>query len=351
MEVGFTTTEPLDLKVDALVLPHFDQEPFGPFLVRIDEALGGELSGVVRTGDASPSLAGRMVLPTLGRIRTPRILLMGLGRRAELDPYRLRNAYEIAGRKLKGGARRLGVVVEPGLLAALGGDGAAAVRAVVTGIAMGNCETDEWRADSPRPGAIESVQILGIPDNGPTLAEVARKAEIVAAFANRCRTWQWQPSNFLTPTQMGREAAEMAKEVGLECTVLEKPELEALGMGLLLGVARGSHEPPCVVVLRYRPKHEDAGAPTLGLVGKGITFDSGGTSLKPATRMGLMKADMSGGASVVAAMGAISLLKAPISVIGVVPLTENMPGGAALKPGDIIRALDGRSVEIINTDA
>ena len=154
----------------------------------------------------------------------------------------------------------------------------------------------------------------------------------------------------MTPSEFARRAAALASDGGVKVEILDEHRIEELGMGLLLGVARGSSEPPRLMVFRHDPPGAPAG-PVLGLVGKGITFDTGGISIKPADGMERMKDDMAGGAAVACAMRAISLLQAPIRVVGVVPATENMPGGRAIKPGDILKSAAGKTVEVINTDA
>jgi leucyl aminopeptidase len=159
-----------------------------------------------------------------------------------------------------------------------------------------------------------------------------------------------EPGNALTPREFASRTAALASEAGVDVEILDERQIEALGMGLLLGVARGSAEPPRLIVFRYNPPGAPE-KPVLGLVGKGITFDTGGISIKPAEKMEQMKDDMAGGAAVACAMRAIALLKAPMRVIGVVPTTENMPGGRAVKPGDVLKSAAGKTVEVINTDA
>jgi len=158
-----------------------------------------------------------------------------------------------------------------------------------------------------------------------------------------------EPSNFMTPTDMAENAMKMATEVGLECTVMDRQEMQDLGMGALLSVSQGSQQPPKFIVLKYLG--DPSSTKAVGLVGKGITFDSGGISLKPADNMGEMKTDMAGGATVMAALRAIAQLKVRLNVMALVPATENLPGGRALKPGDIVRAMNGKTIEIITTDA
>jgi leucyl aminopeptidase len=182
------------------------------------------------------------------------------------------------------------------------------------------------------------------------LEPAVHRGRVLAECTNLARALGNEPSNVLTPRELARRAELAADGTTLSVTVLDEAEIRARGMGLLLGVAQGSAEPPRVILLEHNPPGAPA-HPVLGLVGKGITFDTGGISIKPADGMERMKVDMAGGAAVIGAMRAAALLGAPIRVIGVVPTTENMPGGRALKPGDVIRGASGKTVEVINTDA
>jgi leucyl aminopeptidase len=178
------------------------------------------------------------------------------------------------------------------------------------------------------------------------------RGRLLAECSNLARDLANEPGNALTPREFARRACAIAAEGGVQTEILDEDRIAQLGMGLLLGVARGSNEPPRLMVFRHDPPGSpNLGGPVLGLVGKGITFDAGGISIKPADGMERMKDDMAGGAAVACAMRAISLLQAPIRVIGVVPATENMPGGRAIKPGDILKSAAGKTVEVINTDA
>ena len=172
----------------------------------------------------------------------------------------------------------------------------------------------------------------------------------MATSANLARELSNEPANILTPATFADRALVLVSEQGVDVEVIEGEAIQGLGMGMLLGVAQGSVEPPRVMVMRHTPANAP-GAPVLGLVGKGVTFDSGGISIKPADGMDRMKHDMAGGAAVVGAMRAIGALQLPVRVIGVVPMTENMPGGRATKPGDILTSASGKTVEVVNTDA
>jgi leucyl aminopeptidase len=182
------------------------------------------------------------------------------------------------------------------------------------------------------------------------LDAAVERGRVLGEYSNVARELANEPGNRLTPRIFADRASAIAHAAGLQVEVLDESRIAALNMGLLLGVARGSQEPPRVVVMRHEPQGA-ARDVLLGLVGKGITFDTGGISIKPAENMDKMKDDMSGGAAVIAAMAAIARLKAPVRCVGVVPMTENMPGGKAVKPGDILTSAAGKTVEILNTDA
>jgi leucyl aminopeptidase len=210
-------------------------------------------------------------------------------------------------------------------------------------------EPDKYHTSDKTESHLESM-ILAAGDGD--LEEVKRgvdRGRIVAEAANFAREVINEPSNVLTPTELARRAEETAKDYGLEFEALDEAQMKELGMGALLGVAQGSAEPAKLIVMRYTPKSESK--ETIAIVGKGITFDTGGISIKPADGMEKMKYDMAGGATTIAAMRAIAQLKPEVNVLGIVPATENMPGGRAQRPGDVVRAMTGKTIEVINTDA
>jgi leucyl aminopeptidase len=196
---------------------------------------------------------------------------------------------------------------------------------------------------------IDSAELI-FPGGDKSLERAIERGRVLGECSNVARELANEPSNALTPRIFADRAADLAKAAGLTVEILDETKIGQLGMGLLLGVAQGSLEPPRVIVLKHEPKGAPA-SPVLGLIGKGITFDTGGISIKPADGMERMKDDMSGGAAVICAMRAISLLKAPIKVIGIVPASENMPGSRAIKPGDVLTGASGKTVEVVNTDA
>ena len=228
---------------------------------------------------------------------------------------------------------------------------AGAVQAAAEGLALSLFSADTYKSGERAPAPLSEMVILaGSRQDSAALAAAAERGRILGESCNIARELSNEPSNVLTPAVFADRAAEISRAAGLQVDILDERAIAALGMGLLLGIAKGSAEPPRVIVMRHTP-NAAPGAPVLGLVGKGVTFDTGGISIKPADGMERMKDDMAGGAAVICAMRAISLLKAPMNVIGVVPTTENMPGGRAVKPGDVLTSASGKTVEVINTDA
>ncbi len=236
--------------------------------------------------------------------------------------------------------RELTIAIPDGL------DPAAAARALVEGAYIGDFDPDTYRSDR-KDQSIEQLNIVG---GGSAVEAALREGVILGEAQNFTRSLVNEPGNVMTPTVLGQKAAEMCGQYGLKCEVYGAEKLKELKMGAFWAVAKGSQEPPALIVMTYEPAKAPAG-PVLGLVGKGITFDTGGISIKGADGMEKMKYDMAGGATMIGAMQAIAQLKPAVKVIGIVCAAENMPSGTAMKPGDIEIAMSGKSIEIINTDA
>jgi leucyl aminopeptidase len=287
--------------------------------------------------------SGYRKLSTLHPDEPWRALVVGLGKREEMDAERARVAAALAAKE----AGELGA----GSLAWLlpdSEDDAAVAAGLVTGTILGDYRFDRFRSadpDDPPPPAIESLTLLAPAD----LLDAAEAARIVAEAQNRARDLQSLPSNVATPSFLGRHAREIASAHATVTTdVLGRKQIEEKGMGGLIAVSQGSEEEPKLIVTRYAG---GGSGPTLGLVGKGVTFDTGGISLKPSASMHEMKMDMSGAAAVLEAVGAIAELGLPIDLVAVVPATENMPSGKAIKPGEVVTQYNGKTVEVNNTDA
>jgi leucyl aminopeptidase len=314
----------------------------------VDAALGGAIAGLMRAGEAKGAWGEQTLLHTLGRLPAARVLVLGLGKPEEFTADRVRTAAGEAARHLrKIGARRVASVVHG---AGAGGlDPAAAAQALVEGTRLGLYRFTAYKGNSEEPREIESLTLLEREAAKlPALRQAARRGNVLAEATNAARDLVNEPGNTLTPRELAARARAMARRTGLACRVLGPSEIARLGMGGLLGVARGSQEPAQLIVLQHRPR---ARGPHLGLIGKGITFDSGGISIKPAEKMEEMKFDMCGAAAVIGTMQAAAALELPVRITGLIPSTENLPGGRAYKPGDIITMMSGKTVEIVNTDA
>ena len=275
---------------------------------------------------------------------SPRIVVVGTGRAAELDAERIRNFASAGVRSLwRANVKKIAVVVPAGTP-----DADRAVQSVVEGVhyAMWRPEVHRTRDEERRLPAIESVVL--VTERAATKA-IARGAAVGEAV-NLQRRLANEPANRMTPAQMAAEARALATDAGLQIEILDEDRCRALGMGSYLSVAQGSHQPAKFIVMRYRGRKGTKGY-DVAFVGKGITFDSGGISIKPAENMHHMKADMTGAASVIAAIGAVARLGLAVNVLAVAPCTENLPGGGATKPGDVFTSMSGKTVEVINTDA
>ena len=331
MRVSATTQAPSTTAADTLTLFVFDGEDVAePVLQALLD------SGEARRSDGSLALA---------HAGSRRWLLAGLGKRERFDAEGARaGAARLARRAAELGAKSLCFELPQGF------DDEATAMAVVEGAILASYRFDRYKeppaSDAERSGALEELIISAPSDLTAALA----RAQVVAEAANAARTLQDTPSNDMTPTALAARARELAAELDtLTVEVEGREQITARGMGAFAAVARGSYEEPALITLRY--ESPDASGPTIGFIGKAVTFDTGGISIKPGDRMEEMKYDMSGGAVVIEAIGAIARLALPVRVIGVVGATENMPSGRSLKPGDIVRTLAGLSVEVNNTDA
>jgi len=216
---------------------------------------------------------------------------------------------------------------------------------------MGLFEPDKYRTKEKEQREIKRFEVVIDGADKGALQRGVERGRIIGESVNFTRDLANEPGGFMTPTILAQKAKEVSKEFGLSFDALDKKQMEKLGMGSLLGVAAGSDEPPKLIVMKYTPPRKQKSNELLALVGKGITFDSGGISLKPGENMELMKYDMTGAATVIGTMRAIAQLKPSIPVLGVAPCSENLPSGKATKPGDVLRAMTGKTIEVINTDA
>ena len=341
------TASSAEADVPLLAVPVFDAEQGA------DPVLPAELADAVASSYLRDDLKGKLGESVVayaeeeGGLR--RVLLLGAGKAAELGDEIVRRWAGHAVRAAESiGLGGLGLYL--GGMDGLGAEGAG--RSAAEGAVLAAWRFTEMKSaasDDEPPDPVTEVTLVADPAE---LDEVGRGAEsgaIIARAANFTRTLQSRPGNVATPTHLGDEAARMAEEHGLEVSVMGPDELLAENMHALLAVARGSDQEPRFIVLRHHGAPE--GDRPLVLVGKGLTFDAGGISLKPARGMQDMMFDMSGGAAVIGAMQAVADLQIPLNVVGLVPSSENLPSGSALKPGDIIRSREGKTIEVVNTDA
>ena len=276
-----------------------------------------------------------------GKLRAKRLVVAGAGERKKFTPNEMRDVAGAILRTLKSkGMKRITLAL--GEFSQQDEFG----RAAIEGAILGTFEPDHYKTDPKKnEQLVESFTIAGASQSA------ADQGRILGEAQNFTRSLANEPGNLLTPTRLAERAREMAGQQGLECDILDQKRMEELGMGALLGVSKGSDEPPALIVLSYRPAKAPGAKDHLGLVGKGVTFDTGGISIKPSEGMEKMKYDMSGGAAVLGAMQAIAQLKPAIAVTALIPTVENMPGSRAQRPGDIVTSMAGKTIEVLNTDA
>lgn len=336
--------------VDAIVLMlHEGGRELHGIAAVIDKALDGAIAGLLRDGEFAGKAKQQAMLHTHGRLKAKKVILGGLGPADKLTPDGLRQAAGNAATYARHQSAKTLATTTVGLdhdhLTP-----SQAAQAIIEGMLLALYRFDKYKTGDKEGKEITAITFAeGNRERAKTVQQDAEIGRILAESANFARDLVNHPANDMTPTILSEQAQQMAKECGLKCEVLDRKDMEKLGMGLLLGVAQGSDQPPKFIVLEHRGGKRNQGH--IVFVGKGITFDSGGISIKPAEGMERMKYDMSGGAAVIGALCAAARLKVPHNVIGLVPATENLPGGRATKPGDVHRAMNGKMAEIVNTDA
>ena len=327
----------------AVVLDRGDKDKTEAFVSSADKSVQQAAADILAAGDLTAKIFETTWLHKPAGLKAKRLLLIGGGKAKKFSASELRKLAGSAVRALKPRNLRSFAFAVPLDLSA-----DQAIRAVIEGAMVGDFDPDTYKSDR-RDQKIESVTVIASGEQ-TALQRALDEARILGESQNFTRDLVNEPSNRMTPTILADRARQMASEVGLKCEVYGADKIQELKMGAFWGVAQGSDEPPALIVLRYEPVGAP-GKPVLGLVGKGITFDTGGISIKPADGMEKMKYDMAGGATMLGAMRAIALMKPKVKVIGIVCATENMPSGKAQKPGDIQTAMSGKTIEIINTDA
>jgi leucyl aminopeptidase len=316
----------------------------------LDRALNGQIRQVMDDGDFQGKANETALLYTNGKIPAKRVLLVGLGKKEEYGLETIRTAAASAAIKV----RDLRIKNYSTLIPNMGQEESHLsdrAQAVVEGAILALYTYDELKTETSEDRKeVNSLTILVFDE--AQLAEVEGAAETgrqITTGVNLVRDLVNRPANHATPTILAQQAKQVAREFGLTFQVLAEEEMQKLGMGSLLAVAQGTEEPAKLVILEYNGDRDDLD--TIALVGKGITFDSGGISLKQAEGMKVCKGDMAGAAAVLGTMRVVAALNLPVHVVGLMPLAENMPGGRAYKPGDVVKAMNGKTIEVISTDA
>jgi leucyl aminopeptidase len=331
-----------EINEDVLVVFVFEGETPKDSLSSIDRVTAGAVSRACETGEITGRKEQWALVYSGGDHGPRRVLLFGLGKREETRFIDLQRAAGAAIRLLATrGVSSTTFLMRDGLDA----------RALVEGAALGNMEGDLLKTEPGDHRPLERLSVVSETAT-PGIKEAVRVGAIMAESTNLARLLAYEPGNIMTPTELARRAQEMALREGLAVETLSEAQIKDMGMGALIAVSRGSVEPATLTTLRYEPDPAtNPGNDLIALIGKGITFDSGGISIKPAQDMDEMKYDMGGGAAVIGAMQVIARLKPAIRVMGIIPASENLPSGRALKPGDVIRSLSGKTIEVVNTDA
>jgi len=345
VKITLVSAGPAELNVDALAVPVVTGQRLAGAALELDRVMGGVLSEMVVNAEFRGRIHEVLPIPAQGKIKPRRVILYGLGALHDLDGQRLRSAHhELVRASRTWGYKRMAILrTDP-----LGMD---SLKAVVEGSVMGTFERRSRQTGAaPERREIDEIVLAGF--------GTGREREVVAAqengeATNRAREWQNAPPNELTPDALAQEAMRIAQRHNMEIEILGPAELKSGGYNLLLGVGAGSAKPPRLIRVRHHGNHQEgtANGKTLAIIGKGITFDAGGISLKDPDHMSQMKDDMSGAAAVLSAIDVIASRKLPLDVMAVIAAAENMPGPTAQRPGDVMVSADGKTVEVVNTDA
>jgi leucyl aminopeptidase len=348
MQITLTTQPFASIETEALVTYVFeDADPVQGRIAEIDQLSTGLLRKLAKSGELTGKTLEMTLIHAPAGWKAARLLLVGAGKREQFSSAALRKSAGAALRYLKSrGVHSL-------LFAAREGDATEeSAQAITEGLIAADFESDKYKTDKKNDKSIDTVLVAGYSEIERAAGEKGlMRGRIIADSQNFARDLINEPSNKLTPRMLAEKADAMARGAGLAVEILDEKRMAELKMGALLSVAQGSVEPPRMIVITYTPANPKPGAPVIGLVGKAVTFDTGGISIKPSEGMEKMKYDMAGGATMLGVMRALAALKPNVKVICVVPSTENMPGGRAQKPGDIQTAMSGKTIEVLNTDA
>jgi leucyl aminopeptidase len=324
-----------------------EADPVQGRIADLDQAANGLLGKLSKSGELTGKMLEFTLVHSPSGLKAARLLLVGAGKREQFNSATLRKVAGAALRYLKAKS-----IKHFGFLVRENDATEESAQVVAEGALAANFESDKYKTEKKNGKSVDSALLAGYTDVERAAGERGlARGRIIADAQNFTRDLANEPSNKLTPRILAEKAEAMAKEAGLTVEILDERKIAELKMGALLSVAQGSIEPPRMMVVTYMPANPKPGAPVIGLVGKAVTFDTGGISIKPAEGMEKMKYDMAGGATMLGVMRALAALKPNVKVICVVPSTENMPGGRAQKPGDIQVAMSGKTIEVLNTDA
>ncbi|MBA2494868.1 MAG: leucyl aminopeptidase [Acidobacteria bacterium] len=339
-----------EANVDALAVAVFkDEKATSGVLKDLDKLTGGLIASVIKTEEFKGEMSetAYLLFESKGKVKASRLLLVGVGERGD---YKASDVAALSGTATR--ALRKRNIKGFALLSRSDGDAMEVASNAMQGVVTSQFELDKYKTKDRNDKSVDNFVLCVEGAKEKDLKNGLERGKIIGDSMNFTRDLANEPPNILTPTEMANRANKMAKEVGLKCEILDEAKMEKLGMGSLMSVSLGSEQPAKMIVLKYEPKKSTGKkGELLALVGKGITFDTGGISIKPSEHMDAMKYDMSGGATVLGTMRAIAMLKPTVPVLGVVAAVENMPDGKASRPSDVVTAMNGKTVEILNTDA
>jgi leucyl aminopeptidase len=348
LEIKVIVGDIAQIETDAIVVNLFEgvEQPGGA-TAAVDKALDGAVSLLISQGEIKGKFGEVSIVHTFGKLPARIVVIAGLGKRQDFNLDKVRGVvggFCRALRKLN--CHKIATILHGAGIGVI--ELEASAKAITEGALLGLYSFTKYK--KPEYEDIGEL-IIVVKEKGKVsiLEPAIDKAKFVAEATNLARDMVNEPANYMTPSQMAQAAKEIAGKYNLEFKVFDREDMEAMDMGALLGVAKGSNQPPKLITLSY--KGNARSEKSLGFLGKGITFDSGGISIKPSEGMGEMKDDMAGAAAAMAAVGAIAQLKPKINVTAIIPATENLPSGTALKPGDVLKAMNGKTIEIISTDA
>jgi leucyl aminopeptidase len=348
LEIKVIAGDITKIEADAIVVNLFEgAHQLGDATAAVDKALDGAISSLISRGRIKGKFGEVNIVHTFGKLPAGTVAIAGLGKRQDFTVDKIRGvAGEFCRALRKLNCHKIATILHG---AGIGGvEPEASAEAIAEGVILGLYSFTKYKR--PEYEDIEEMLIMAREkEQVPVLEPAISKGKAVAQVTNLARDMVNEPANYMTPSQMAETAREIASKYNLELKVFDREDMETMGMGAVLGVAQGSNQPPKLITLSY--KGDERSQKTMGFLGKGITFDSGGISIKASEGMDEMKGDMAGAAAVMAALGAIAQLKPKINVTAIIPATENLPSGTALKPGDVLKAMNGKTVEVISTDA